>query len=194
MGEPTQPDPVMLIVAAFSGQQPAITWATEQLELRYGPVAIESPLFDFVETDYYQATMGPELKKQFFGFCQLIDPSAIAGIKLETNQLESSYSRLRSTDLRSPASCPNGAQAPGRPLNIDPGYLSAGKLVLATTKNQAQRNYLGQGIYAEVTLRYQQEQFVPWPWTYANYGREDYREFFRKARVVYLRLLKNVLT
>ena len=41
--------------------------------------------FDFTETDYYAATMGAGLKKQFLAFEQLIDPGALAAIKRQTN-------------------------------------------------------------------------------------------------------------
>ncbi len=50
-----------------------------------------------------------------------------------------------------------------RPVNIDPGYLNLGKFLLATTKDQAHRVYLRDGVYAEVTLRYQAGAFEPWP-------------------------------
>jgi hypothetical protein len=42
-----------------------------------------------------------------------------------------------------------------RPLNLDPGYLTEAKLVLATTKDRNHRLYLDRGIFAEVTLCYQ---------------------------------------
>jgi len=34
-------------------------------------------------------------------------------------------------------------------VNIDPGYISLGKLVLASTKDHAHRLYLGEGVYGE---------------------------------------------
>ena len=46
-----------------------------------------------------------------------------------------------------------------RPLNLDPGYLTLGKLVLASTKDFAHRIYLGRGIYAEMTLFYRHHRW-----------------------------------
>jgi hypothetical protein len=172
----------MLIVAAFSRWPEAIGWARENLQNRYGPTRLESPLFDFVETRYYDGEMGGELKLQLSAFERLIQPADLAAIKLATNELE----RL-AADASDWAMAKSGI---ARPINLDPGYLHAGKWVLATTKDQAHRLYLGNGIYAEVTLRYEHGEYVPWPWTYPNYQRDDYRRFFNDARAEYLRLLR----
>ena len=77
-----------------------------------------------------------------------------------------------------------------RPLNLDPGHLSLGKFLLATTKDQAHRIYLREGIYAEVTLRYQEGAFEPWPWTYADYREPGVRAFLKEAREFYRRRLR----
>jgi hypothetical protein len=128
--------------------------------------------------------MGASLKKQFFAFERLIRPEQISGVKLETNELE----RL-AVNYAGQLATPS-AQIVQRPLNLDPGYLHSGKWVLATTKDQAHRLYLGDGIYGEVTLRFERGEFVPWPWTYPNYRRDDYRAFFKAARTEYLCILR----
>ena len=184
MAEPKQPDHVMLIVAAFTGRPELLCWARDNLQNRYGPILLESQRFDFVETHYYDDTMGGGLKKQFFAFERLIQPEDIASVKLETNELE-----RESVKHAAQLAVPSGA-AVQRPLNLDPGYLHSGKWVLATTKDQAHRLYLGRGIYGEVTLRFERSEFVPWPWTYPNYRRDDYRAFFKAARSEYLRILR----
>ena len=112
----------------------------------WGPLAAESPRFDFHETDYYEPTMGPGLRKTFFTFAELIDPAELVAIKLQTNLWEEQYAR--------------GAQhEQPRPLNLDPGYLTLGKLVLASTKDFAHRIYLDRGIYAETTLFYRRHRW-----------------------------------
>ena len=72
-----------------------------------------------------------------------------------------------------------------RPLNLDPGVLELGKFLLATTKDQAHRIYLRDGIFAEVTLRFQDGAFVPWEWTYADYRLPEVRAFLGEARDYY---------
>jgi hypothetical protein len=169
MGDIHTPGPVLLIVAASSRHEAALEWARERCVQRLGPVVFSSDPFEFMETDYYTATMGPGLKKQFFAFEILIDSGELAGIKRETNNWEAEYAAL-------------GAHAEQRPLNLDPGYLTPAKLVLASTKDHAHRIYLREGIFAEVTLVYRQRNWQPLEWTYPDYRREDFRRFFTQCR------------
>ena len=53
--------------------------------------------------------------------------------------------------------------------------------MLATTKDQAHRLYVGDGIFAEVTLRYRDGADEPWPWTYADYREEAVRHFLNEG-------------
>ncbi|MBN2578685.1 MAG: DUF4416 family protein [Pirellulales bacterium] len=69
-----------------------------------------------------------------------------------------------------------------RPLNLDPGYLTLGKLVLASTKDFVHRIYLRSGIYAEVTLFYKHHQWRHHEYTFADYRRTDYHRFFDQCR------------
>jgi hypothetical protein len=172
MASPRSLDPVLLVVAAFSRHEAALLWGRHRLEQQYGPVALVSPPFDFHHTRYYEATMGPGLRKQFFCFESLVVPDCLPGVKLHTNTIE--------TELAESGTYPDA-----RPLNLDPGILSLGKFLLATTKDQAHRIYLGSGIFAEVTLRFEAGAFVPWPWTYADYREEYVRAWLNEAREYY---------
>ena len=138
MAEPRPPVPVLLVAAVFSRHADALPWRG-RLEEAYGPVERLSPAFVFDQTDYYAATMGTDLRKQFLAFRDLIAPDRLAEIKLHTNALESELAQA-------------GSYPEARPVNIDPGYLNLGKFLLATTKDQAHRVYLRDGVYAEVTL------------------------------------------
>ena len=78
---------------------------------------------------------------------------------------------------------PTGREKPEpRPLNLDPGYLTLGKLVLASTKDFAHRIYLSRGIYAEVTLQYRHRRWEHHQYTFPDYRREDYQQFFSECR------------
>jgi uncharacterized protein DUF4416 len=179
MTEPRVPDPVLLVVAAFSRHDSALAWARDRLQENYGPVALSSPPFDFHQTTYYEATMGTHLRKQFLAFQNLIIPELLPTVKLFTNGLEQELART-------------GTYAEPRPLNLDPGLLMLGKFVLATTKDQQHRLYLRDGIFAEVTLRFQDKAFEPWPWTYADYREEAVRAFLKECRDYYRRRLREV--
>jgi hypothetical protein len=169
MGRPTSPEPVLLILAAFSRHEMALDWSRCRAAEQWGPIALESPPFEFTETEYYTPTMGQGLRKVFFAFERLFDPGELAARKLQTNQWEAEYAAL--------ASHPDP-----RPLNLDPGYIALGKLVLASTKDFAHRVYLGQGIYAEVTLTYKHNAWQWHEWTFPDYCRADYQEFFSRCR------------
>jgi hypothetical protein len=71
-----------------------------------------------------------------------------------------------------------------RRINLDPGYVTEAKVVLATTKDYSHRLYIGKGIYAEVTLRYgnKDRSFIPFDHTYLDYGSEMYITMFNTAR------------
>ncbi len=172
MAEPRTPVPVLLVAAVFSRHADMLSLTRTRLEEAYGPVERISPAFVFDQTDYYTATMGADLRKQFLAFRDLIAPERLAAIKLHTNALERELAQGR-----------NYAEA--RPVNIDPGYLNLGKFLLATTKDQAHRVYLRDGVYAEVTLRYQAGAFEPGPWTYADYRQPGVLAFLQEARAAY---------
>jgi hypothetical protein len=177
MGEANSPTAVLLLLAAFSRYCEALAWARQRACETWGPVALESPVFEFTHTDYYQAAMGPGLRKVFFALARLIDPGELAEIKRLTNAWEGEYAAVA------------GRPEP-RPLNLDPGYLTPGKLVLASTKDHAHRIYLGRGIYAEVTLYYKHHAWRSSEWTFADYRQETYHCFFSTCREYLRRRLR----
>ncbi len=177
MSEPRLPEPVLLVVAVFSRHAEALRWGEEQLERCFGPIALASLPYAFNQTTYYEATMGPDLRKRFLVFEDLVAADCLPAVKLRTNALERALAAT-------------GTYSETRPLNLDPGVLTLGKFLLATTKDQAHRIYLRDSIYAEVTLRYQAGAFEPWPWTYADYRQDCVRAFLQSARDYYQQRLK----
>jgi hypothetical protein len=163
------PEPAKLIVAMLAGRTDALAAAAPRLAEVYGPVDYTSSLLPFTVSSYYAAEMGPALSRQFLAFANLIQPDELPAIKLGTIALEADFA----VDGR-------------RTANLDPGYLCAGKLVLATTKNQQHRLYLGQGIYGEVALRYRASAWQPWEWTYRDYRSPEYAQVFADIRRLYM--------
>ena len=68
---------------------------------------------------------------------------------------------------------------------VNPGYLLSERFVLATGKNFTHRIYIGQGIYADLTLIYQRGAFEKLPWTYPDYADEPVLAFLEKVRIKY---------
>lgn len=176
MGLPTLPPPVKLLVALLSADPTLFATTVTQLEQSYGPADLESDIFPWNMTNYYRAEMGEDLLRKFISFAHLISPEDMTGIKLATNDLEMAFA--------SP-SAPNT-----RRINLDPGYLDASKLVLASTKNQAHRIYLAHGIYAEVTLLFHHGTFHPFVYTYADYRWPETHAFLRQVRMRYVEQLR----
>jgi hypothetical protein len=179
MADPRSQVPVLLVVAAFGRHDDALRWGRERLGQSYGPVALAGEPFAFTHTAYYKATMGPGLTKQILAFRDLVSPDCLPDVKRHTNALEAELAA-------------SGTFAEARPLNLDPGVLMLGKFLLATTKDQAHRIYLRDGIFAEVTLRFEAGSFEPWPWTYADYREPAVRAFLGEAREFYRERLRSV--
>lgn len=170
MGDIRSPDKVLLIAAASSRYDEALLWGRRRAEEVWGPLALVSQAYSFVETDYYRDEMGDDLKKQFWVCDELVDPAALVAAKHASNAWEAEYAEL-------------GLHVEPRPLNIDPGYVTLAKLVLASTKDHAHRLYLGEGVFGEVTLNYRRRQWQTLPWTYPDFQRADYQAFLSVCRV-----------
>ena len=72
-----------------------------------------------------------------------------------------------------------------RRVNLDPGYLLLERFVLASGKNFTHRIYIGQGIYADLTLMFQKGAFRTLPWTYPDYAARDMQSFLTQVRRKY---------
>lgn len=169
MGDVITQRPVLLIAGVFSRHESALAWARERFAEAWGPIALASERFEHRETTYYEKSMGADLQKYFLASETLIDPARLPEFKLQANAWEEEYRAF-------------GSHAEERPLNIDPGYITEAKLVLATTKDRDHRLYLSQGIFAEVTLHFARGGWQGRPWTYPDYQRADYHAFFTRCR------------
>jgi hypothetical protein len=170
MGAIHSPKPVLLVMAVFSGNPFAFKWARKRAETQWGTLALESEPFA-VETftDYYAKSMGETLPKQLWAFETLISPDMLPKIKCMTNEWEAEFKLFTDGSVE-------------RPLNIDPGYIDLGKLILASTKDHAHRIYLSDGIFAETTLMYTQKQWKPLAWTYPDYQSAGVQVFLTQCR------------
>ncbi len=158
-----------LVVACFSRHPDALAWAEDQLQPQFGAIALRSADYDFHHTSYYEPTMGPHLRKRLLVFAPPAAADCLPEAKHATIALEEQLAR-------------SGRFPERRPLNLDPGLLQLGKFLLASTKDQAHRIYLRDGIFAEVTLRFHAGAFEPWPWTYADYREPEVLRFLTEAR------------
>jgi hypothetical protein len=174
MSTPQLPKPAKLFLSLISASQDFIAAALSKLSNKYGTLDFVSEVLPFDYTDYYYAELGQPLFRRFASFDRLISQDDLAQIKVQTNFLEDELSREGN-----------------RTVNIDPGYLLAERLVLASGKNYAHRIYLSQGIYAELTLIYQDKDYRTLAWTYPDYAEPKVRNWLRSLRQKYLHQLRS---
>jgi hypothetical protein len=174
MGQAITPQPVMLFVGMLTGEVSLMDKVSGILQDSFGPLLHQSEDLPWNYTGYYSEELGQKVLRRFLFFSNLVDPGRIAQIKIATNEIEWEYSRP-------------GKEKPLRHINLDPGYIDAPKVVLATTKDYAHRIYLGEGIYAEMTLSFVKGGFQPLDHTYPDYRSEETIALFNRMREELLR-------
>ncbi len=170
-----KPKPAKLVVGIYTKEKDLIPSLIQELSDKYGDIDLISPWLSFNFTTYYEKEMGTPLYRRVFAFKKMIGQGDLADIKKFTNRLE--QERLI-----------NG----NRTVNIDPGYMLYARFVLATGKDFSHRIYIGQGIYADLTLIFQKGDFKSLPWTYPDYAEKSMQSFLTKVRNKYAFDLKNI--
>ncbi len=164
MGRPSPPEESLLFTGVLYKEPKYLSLAREKLVEHFGKIVLETIPIPWDYSSYYEEELGRPLKRMFLFFGR-IEPESLAGIKLVTNEVEQRFL----TEGR-------------RNINLDPGYLTRSKVVLASTKNYSHRIYLGSGIFAEITLIYREGRYRPHLFTYRDYASEEYAEIFGEAR------------
>jgi len=177
MGEIKKTSPVQLFCGLIFAPRTPLEDIKSKLKNSFGAIDYESDVISFNFTDYYTPEMGDRLNRVFYAFENLIQPDEIAAIKIKTNEMEKLYLH---------------EDAKGRRANIDPGYITLAKMVLATTKDYNHRIYLRDGVFAETTLNFRKPTFEPYPWTYPDYKTPEYIVFFNKLRELYKKKLSGL--
>jgi NAD(P)-dependent dehydrogenase (short-subunit alcohol dehydrogenase family) len=170
VGAATIPDKVKLFAAITFAPEARIAEVTSALARSFGSVDFSYGPVPFDFTDYYGDEMGRGLRKMYLTFETPAEREALSGVKVFTNDLECRY-----------------AAKGRRAVNIDPGYIAADKLVLASTKDFYHRVYLSQGIFAEVTLHYRKGIYRFFSWTFPDYREPAFLEFLQRVRARYVK-------
>ncbi len=179
MGIPKEPKPVKYFVALLSNQEDLLLSIEHELTPFLGNVESASEILCWAVTDYYEKEMGAGLRRRFVSFVPLASPERLPEFKLRAHEIEASHV----WEL---------GEGRGRRINIDPGYIDAGKIVLASTKNASHRLYLGRGIYGETTLLYESGAYRGCASTYSDYLWPQTLSFFSAARSIYLKQLRDM--
>ncbi len=128
-------------------------------------VELESEIYKFDSTDYYQEEMGSGLYRSFLSLKGLYPVEQSVSLKNETNSWENEWK-----------------EAGKRTLNLDPGYLDLHKVVLLSGKEGPQKIYLVGGIWSDLNLIRKAGRFEALPWTFPDLRECRYHSFFERVR------------
>ena len=166
--------PVKLFVAVTISDKTLWPSLIQKLEELYSKTDYQIDWYQFSHTKFYEEEMGENLSKRMVSFAELMTAERLPDIKMATNEIETEFSEQSK-----------------RRINVDPGYLNASKIVLATTKDYGHRVYLGRGIFGDVHLRFVNHRFQTTEWTYPDYKERFVLEFFEEVRRKYMSQLAN---
>jgi hypothetical protein len=173
MPQGVAPVPVLRVCSCLTGDPARLPGVEEGLAHAFGPVAARSLPYPFELTDYYREEMGPDLERTWFCFRDLMDAETLVESRMTTGGIEREFSV--------------GGR---RMVNLDPGYLDHGKLVLASRKEAPDKIYMGHGIWAHTCLRYRFGEFEAPDHSFPDFQDGRFDEFFTEARRLYKRLLQ----
>lgn len=176
MAQPKEFAPVKCVCGVIFKEDADYSEVRRRLEAEWGRVDSESAPFPFDLTAHYGAEMGEGLRRRFVSFEALIAPERLPSLKVRAIALEETLRKERG--------------AAGRPVNIDPGYLTAAALVMATAKGFAHRVPLAHGIYAHLEFLFTRTGVKTLEWTYPDLRREPAQAYFRSVRESFLRQIR----
>jgi hypothetical protein len=139
--------------------------ARHELIKKFGKVLFVSPQVPWNYSGYYDRELKPPIFRSFLFFEAIVDPPCLVDAKLAVMEIEKKLSANNR-----------------RLINLDPGYLTLAKTVLASRKNYSHRINLGKGVFAELELFFMHGRFNPMPYTYSDYKDLGTIHFFTVAR------------
>lgn len=129
----------------------------QALEEAFGAIDYRGEPVPFETTDYYAAEFGADLRRGWISFRGLGSPEMLALLKVRAAGLERRW-----------------ALEGRRTWNFDLGYMDPDKVVLGSFKRGPCKLYLGNGVYADLLLRYAKGRFEPTPWAFADFKDDRY--------------------
>lgn len=176
MGSIKKERPAVFFFCAMTyGDKSYFDRVLKKLCLTWGDVMEMTEEYSFSDiTPYYQKDMGSGLFKRIVFFNKPVLLENLHLYKVFSNQTEDEF---KENQVRN--------------INLDPGYITEAKVVLFSTKDFSHRIYLGEGIFAEITLSYKSKKgYEALPWTFADYKDPSRIDFFNRMRELYRDYLK----
>jgi hypothetical protein len=150
--------------------QQSVRHALEEL---FGPEVLQTEIFPFNHTDYYNEKMFLPLYKYFASYNIVESPANLALYKRLLVDIEKALSKENK-----------------RTVNIDVGYIALEKIVVASTKNFSHRIYLGEGIHGDLQFLRSGNKYKAQDWTFPDYKQNFVLKFFENTRNFLIEQLK----
>lgn len=168
MGKEHRFTPVKLFCGIIYQDESVYPDVKKALSSGFSAVDLETGPIPFDMTAYYFEEMGRPLIRRFVAFEKKVSPDELPDIKISTNKLEQEWEK-------------EGR----RKVNLDPGFISEANVIIATTKNHYHRVPLRKGIYAHMEYVIKKKKVVPLQWTYPDFYKPEYIEFFNRLRALF---------
>ncbi len=167
-------EPVLPVVSILSPAINKMAAGVKKLKKSWENLVVCSPPFLFDQTDYYAEEIGQPLFRWWAYRDRLANPARLVDWKHTCADIENKLSK------------PDGS----RTVNLDPGYLNFGLVVLASFKYDLQKIYLKERVYADPVLQYGEGNFSPFPWSFPDFKKPTYYQRLKKFRTRYKQLRK----
>jgi hypothetical protein len=172
MSHTVEPAPVLPVCSCLTAEPSLLPGVESTLTRAFGPVALKSEPFPFDTSDYYREEMGEPIERTWLCFRDLAGAEGLPEWRFATGRIEDAMTL--------------GGK---RRVNLDPGYLDLGKLVLASLKEAPDKIYLGRGVWAHTCLQYRFGGFEAPDHSFPDFKDGRFRPFMEEARALYKRLL-----
>jgi hypothetical protein len=160
--------PVLGVCSCLTARPELLPEIESELVRAFGEIALKSPAYAFDSSDYYREEMGEGLRRCWYCFDALWRAEELPQARATTGRIESTFSV--------------GAK---REVNLDPGYLDLGKLVLASWKEAPDKIYMGDGVWAHTCLRFGDGRFRAPDHSFPDFRDGRFDDFMLEARALY---------
>jgi len=172
MSGAVEASPVLRLCSCLTAVPELLAEVRSELVEHFGEIVLSSPAFAFDISDYYEPEMGRGLQRHWYCFGELCGAESLPESRLASGKLEERF-----------------FVKGRRRVNLDPGYLDLGKLVLASVKEAPDKIYMGRGVWAHTCLRYRFGRFVAPDHSFPDFRDGRFDAFMLEARGRYKALL-----
>lgn len=167
-------EPCLPLLSILTKDLSALKRAIRKIETSWTDFRLITPRYLFNESNYYADEMGSPIFR-WWGYRDILaNPAKLVDWKGTCELIEDA---LRDDDGN-------------RTVNLDPGYLNYGIVVLGSHKHHHQKIYLGDDVYADPVLEYVDGSYQSFHWSFPDFRDDRYYSLLDDLRDRYSNLRK----